>query len=142
MPKASSKPNSYASLLTMPALARQVPGEPEQTDELELQPEMQAETAAPQPVSTSAEPPATPAAPIVEPVFAPAPAASAPVVSPVSAKSIREKRTTRIDPGVYDAVERELKRQKRTRQRASSTLSDLLDELLRNWLNTHGARIE
>jgi hypothetical protein len=57
-------------------------------------------------------------------------------------KSMREKRTTRIDPGVYDAVERELKRQKRSRKRTSSTLSDLLDELLRNWLRTHNVEIE
>ena len=53
---------------------------------------------------------------------------------PATDKSMREKRTTRIDPGVYDAVERELKRQKRSRKRASSTLSDLLDELLRGQL--------
>ena len=55
---------------------------------------------------------------------------------------MREKRTTRIDPGVYDAFERELKRQKRSRKRASSTLSDLLDELLRNWLRTCNVEIE
>jgi hypothetical protein len=61
---------------------------------------------------------------------------------PATDKSMREKRTTRIDPGVYDAVERELKRQKRSRKRASSTLSDLLDELLRNWLRTHNVEIE
>jgi hypothetical protein len=61
---------------------------------------------------------------------------------PATDKSMREKRTTRIDPGVYDAVERELKRQKRSRKRASSTLSDLLDELLRNWLRTHKVEIE
>ena len=64
--------------------------------------------------------------------------ASAPVARPVSTKSIREKRTTRIDPDVYDAVEIELRRQKRARRRASSTLSDLLDELLRDWLQTQG----
>ncbi len=67
-----------------------------------------------------------------------APAASAPVARPISTRSIREKRTTRIDPDIYDAVEIELRRQKRAHQRASSTLSDLLDELLRDWLQTHG----
>jgi hypothetical protein len=55
---------------------------------------------------------------------------------------MREKRTTHIDPGVYDAVERKLKRQKRSRKRASSTLCDLLDELRRNWLRTHNVEIE
>ena len=68
-------------------------------------------------------------------------AVAVPVKVPTD-KSLREKRTTRIDPGVYDAVERELKRQKRSRKRASSTLSDLLDELLRNWLTTHNVEIE
>jgi hypothetical protein len=67
---------------------------------------------------------------------------SAVLPKPATDKSMREKRTTRIDPGVYDAVERELKRQKRSRKRASSTLSDLLDELLRNWLRTHNVEIE
>jgi len=63
-------------------------------------------------------------------------------MKPATDKSMREKRTTRIDPGVYDAVDRELKRQKRAKKRASSTLSDLLDELLRNWLRTHNVEIE
>ena len=62
----------------------------------------------------------------------------APIVKFGPDKALREKRTTRIDPNVYDAVERELTRQKRSRERATSTLSDLLDELLRNWLLKQG----
>jgi hypothetical protein len=38
---------------------------------------------------------------------------------PAMDKLIREQRTSRIYPGVYDAVERERKRQKRSRKRAS-----------------------
>jgi len=55
---------------------------------------------------------------------------------------MREKRPTRIDPGVYDAVERELKRQSVRASGPQALSAILLDELLRNWLRTHNVEIE
>ena len=85
------------------------------------------------PSEASAEIPTKPVAAVRREELAPAP-----IVKFGPDKALREKRTTRIDPNVYDAVERELTRQKRSRERATSTLSDLLDELLRNWLREQG----
>jgi hypothetical protein len=55
-----------------------------------------------------------------------------------SPKSSRTTICTRLDPDLYDAVNIELKRQKRSKKRASGTLPDLFDELLRRWLNENG----
>lgn len=55
--------------------------------------------------------------------------------TPVIEKSNREKITTRMDPDVYDAVRTELICQKRAGKRSSTCFTDLLDELLRTWLD-------
>jgi hypothetical protein len=120
-----SKASPFASLATMPARANRPDPEPEST-------------------TSAASQLSLPNQPISEPeheVFSARPISTVLQKAPTD-KSMREKRTTRIDPGVYDAVERELKRQKRSKKRASSTLSDLLDELLRDWLRTHNVAIE
>ena len=128
-----SKVSPFASLATMPARANR----PDPESERYSSPE-------PKPTNSEELRVSTPGQTVLEreqEVFSARPAAVALPKTPTD-KSMREKRTTRIDPGVYDAVERELKRQKRSRKRASSTLSDLLDELLRNWLRTHNVEIE
>jgi hypothetical protein len=54
---------------------------------------------------------------------------------PVIEKSNRQKITTLIDPKVYDAVRTQLICQKRAGKRSSTCFTDLLDELLRTWLD-------
>ena len=128
-----SKASPFASLDTMPARANRPDPELERYSSPELKPINSEELRISPPSQTVSE--------REQEVFSARPAAAILPKTPTD-KSMREKRTTRIDPGVYDAVERELKRQKRSRKRASSTLSDLLDELLRNWLRTHNVEIE
>ena len=128
-----SKASPFASLATMPARANRPDPEPERSFSPEPKPTGSEELH----VSTSSQ---TISAREQEGLSV-RPIAAVLAKMPTD-KSMREKRTTRIDPGVYDAVERELKRQKRSRKRASSTLSDLLDELLRNWLRAHNVEIE
>ena len=128
-----SKASPFASLATMPARATLPDPEPEPYSSPEPKPTSSAES--------RISPPSQMISEREHEVFSARPV-SAVLLKPPTNKSMREKRTTRIDPGVYDAVERELKRQKRSRKRASSTLSDLLDELLRNWLRTHNVEIE
>jgi hypothetical protein len=128
-----SKVSPFASLATMPARANRPDPEPEPYSSPEPKPTSSAELRISPPSQTISE---------REQEDFPARLVAAVLPKPATDKSMREKRTTRIDPGVYDAVERELKRQKRSRKRASSTLSDLLDELLRNWLRTHNVAIE
>ena len=128
-----SKVSPFASLATMPARANRPDPEPERYSSPEPEPTSSAELRISPPSQTIPE--REHEVVLARPVAAVLP-------KPATDKSMREKRTTRIDPGVYDAVERELKRQKRSRKRASSTLSDLLDELLRNWLRTHNVEIE
>lgn len=132
-----SKPNPFAVLKDMPARAT-APVEPEQSSEAYEQPTAPpaAEPTVPRANPIAIVTPATVAAPMPPSGTSPFPSKQN------SIKSIREKRTTRIDPNVYDAVERELSRQKRARKRASSTLSDLLDELLRAWLRANGVQPE
>ena len=128
-----SKASPFASLATMPARANRPDPEPERYSSPEPKPTSSAELRISPPNPTISE--------REHEVFS-ARSVSAVLPKAPTDKSMREKRTTRIDPGVYDAVERELKRQKRSRKRASSTLSDLLDVLLRNWLRTHNVEIE
>ena len=128
-----SKVGPFASLATMPARANWPDPEPERYSSPEPKPISSAELRISPPSQTISE--------REQEVF-PARLVVAVLPKPATDKSMHEKRTIRIDPGVYDAVERELKRQKRSRKRASSTLSDLLDELLRNWLRTHNVEIE
>ena len=132
-----SKQNPFAVLKTMPARAT-APIEPEQSSEPD---EKAIPTLAREPVAPPAQPIATPS-PLAATIPPPLSITSPITPRQYSVKSIREKRTTRIDPTVYDAVERELNRQKRARMRASSTLSDLLDELLRAWLRANGVQNE
>jgi hypothetical protein len=124
-----NKTSPFASLATMPARANRP--DPEPAGELEPTTSAVSQLTPPSQAISEREH----AVSSIRPV-------STVLQKPPTDKSMREKRTTRIDPGVYDAVERELKRQKRSKKRASSTLSDLLDELLRNWLRTHNVAIE
>src|ERR1035441_7682551 len=101
-----SKASPFASLATMPARANRPDPEPERYSSPEPIPTSSAESRISPPSQTISE--------REQEVFSARPVAVV-LPKPATDKSMREKRTTRIDPGVYDAVERELKRSEERR---------------------------